>query len=290
MSAKIPKPRQALGRGLSALIPDEPPVQAKLSERDPAFVQLPIDQILPNPFQPREVFDPEAISELADSIREKGIIQPVLVRQKGDRFELVAGERRLRAAREAGIERVPAVVREISDIESLELALIENIQRRDLTPIERARAYRQLLERFDYTQVDLARHLSVNRVSIANTLRLLSLPDPIQKMVHEGKLSAGHAKALLSFSPGADLPDLARRAVEEGWSVRELERLGKRPRSKPRPPTLPDPNIQSLEEHLQRCLGTRVRLRYRKGKGKIEIEYFSDDDLQRLLTTLGIRS
>ncbi len=278
--------RKALGRGLSALIPDQPP-EAPAGEE---FQHLPLDRIEANPFQPRVEFDQEAIDELADSIREKGVIQPVLVRPQGPGFQLVAGERRLRAARQAGLSEIPVIIREISDTESLELALIENIQRRDLTAIERARAYRQLMERFDYTQADLARHLGQNRASIANTLRLLTLPEAVQGMVHEGRISPGHAKALLSLAPGTDVQEVAERAANMDWSVRQLEGLGKKTRSK-KPATRPrDPNLQEIEDRLQRALGTRIRLYHRKGKGRIEIDYFSDDDLHRLLELLGAAS
>jgi ParB family chromosome partitioning protein len=249
---------------------------------------IPIEQIEPNPFQPRRAFHPEGIAELAASIREKGIIQPIMVRPQDGGYQLVAGERRFRAAQEAGLQSIPAVVREISDLQSLELALIENIQRRDLSPIERARAYRQLMERFGYSQSDLARHLSLNRASVANTLRLLALPEPVQSMVDSGALSMGHAKALLSMAPGTALSAMAERAIREDLSVRELERMSQRqPRRRVQKPEV-DPNLQAIETRMQESLGTRVRLRYKQGKGRVEIDFFSDEDLQRIIDVLGV--
>ncbi|MAE70606.1 MAG: hypothetical protein CME06_09075 [Gemmatimonadetes bacterium] len=277
--------RKVLGRGLSALIPPEGP------ENDTdALVHLPVGRIVPNPFQPRVEFEQEAIDELAASIREKGVIQPILVRPAGDVHQLVAGERRLRAARQAGLTQVPCVVKELSDLESLELALIENIQRRDLTAIERARAYRQLMERFDYTQSDLARHLGKNRASVANTLRLLALPDRVQEMVHGGQLSPGHAKAILALPAGTDVEGVATRAASMDWSVRELERMGRKPRKKKSNVDARDANVQVIENRLQQVLGTRVRFHYRKGRGRIEVEFFSEDDLHRVLELLGVTS
>lgn len=281
--------RQALGRGLSALIPTVPvsPTEAQASN---GLLLLPIEKIEPNPFQPRKNFSPEGLSELAASITEKGIIQPVLVRRHAGGYQLVAGERRFRAAQKAGLKSIPAVVRDISDLQSLELALIENIQRKDLSPIERAKAYRQLMERFGYTQSDLARHLSLNRASLANTLRLLSLPEQIQTMLDQGQISAGHAKALLAMPSGTDLLALAKRITTRELSVRELEKMSQRGKKRQRPPVVHDPNLQALEARMQESLGTRVSLKYRKGRGRVEIQFFSDEDLHRIIEALGISS
>lgn len=285
-----PKPnekggRPALGRGLSALIPTD----SGLPAEGPNSVQeVLIAEIRVNPLQPRTRFDSEAIEELAESIRQKGVIQPVLVRPTSGGYELVAGERRLRASKLAGLLRIPVVVREMEDQESLEIALIENIQRQDLSPIESAKAYATLMERFGHSQSDLARHLGKNRTSVSNTLRLLSLPPHIQNLVHDGSISFGHAKALLSLPAGSNLERVARTIVDNSVSVRDVEKM----RQEPSPPRTKadDPNVNQLEEDLQRALGTRVQLKYRKGKGKLEICFFSDDDLERLLSLLGVGS
>lgn len=276
--------RQALGRGLEALIPAAPAVASGDGSREVA-----IDDIRVNPFQPRTTFAEDALDELAASIREKGVIQPVLVRPHSEAgWELVAGERRLRASKKAGLATIPVVVRDVSDEESMEIALIENIQRKDLSPIERARAYRSLMEKFGHTQADLAKGLGVARASLANTLRLLSLPARVQDKIHDGKLSSGHAKALLSMSGRLDIEKIAARIIKDGLSVREVESIGRKASGREggqgpaRGPKL-DPNVRAVEEELQRSLGTRVRLVYRGGRGRIEIHYYSDEGLEALL-------
>ena len=276
--------RQALGRGLEALIPAVPTTAGGSGFREVAIVDIRV-----NPFQPRTTFSEEALEGLAASIREKGIIQPILVRPHPESgWELVAGERRLRASQRAGLSTVPAMIRDVSDEESMEMALIENIQRKDLSPIERALAYRSLMERFGHTQADLAKGLGVARASLANTLRLLSLPAPVRDMIHDGKLSTGHAKALLSIAGREDIEKIATRILEEGLSVREIETLARKgsgrsaTRARGKGPK-PDPNVRAVEEDLQRSLGTRVRLVYRGGRGRIEIHYYSDEGLETLL-------
>ena len=279
--------RKALGRGLSALIqePEEPPAAAPAPE--PAGT-IPVSLIDPNPFQPRTHFAPEELGELAQSIRAKGVIQPVLLRRSGDRYQLVAGERRWRAAQLAGLDDIPAIVRDLDDREALELALTENLLRDDLGPIETAKAYRSLQERFGISQDEIAHRLGINRVTVTNTLRLLKLDPRIQEMVERDELSSGHARALLALSGKEEQLRLAERIVKQGLSVRETEKLSAKPPSSPtgdgsKPEGKPiDPNVRAATVELERKLGTRVRISGDGQKGKIEVSYFSPEDLNRL--------
>ncbi len=269
--------KQALGKGLRALIPDTPRARSGLAE-------VPVSAIRPNPGQPRSRFEPEALEELAASIRTHGVLQPLLVSEEGGAYVLIAGERRLRAARMAGLETVPVVIRErLGEREEIELALVENLQRRDLTPLEEARAYEHLRTALGLTQADIARRVGVDRSTVANSLRLLKLGGTIQEMVETGRLSAGHARALLAF-PEEERERWAQRAAETGMSVRELERragAGKaRPARRSRP--APDPNLRAAEERLALHLGARVEIRQARRGGRIVITCGSQEELQRV--------
>ena len=271
--------RSRLGRGLSALLADSD--LADQAAAPPANV-LPIDRIFANPDQPRRSFDEEALEGLAASIRERGILQPIIVRPKGDGYEIVAGERRWRAAQLARLHEVPALVRRFDDTEVLEIAIVENVQRADLDPIEEGTGYRQLIDSFGHTQERLATLLGKSRSHVANTMRLLQLPEEVQDMVREGGLSAGHARALITSD---DPVGLARRAVAGGLSVREVERLAKGPpaaRREPRQPPQPKPaDTVALENDLSAHLGMRVSIEHdeRSGRGRMIISY---GDLERL--------
>jgi ParB family transcriptional regulator, chromosome partitioning protein len=277
--------KKALGRGLETLIPIGRPAAAREDGQD--IREIPLSQISPNPYQPRRLFDDSTLRELADSVRTKGVIQPVLVRRLGDgQFELIAGERRLRAARLAGLQKIPSIVRPATDTESIEIALIENLQRKDLNPIEEAKAYHRLMKEFGLTQEELSARLGKERSSIANTARLLSLPAEVQAWVEEERLSLGHAKVLLGIEDETQQIRLGRQAVKERLSVRDLERLlMKAPRAgsrhsgrKVRP--------SALEDQLTRRLGTKVRLIEGKIGGKIVVEYYSAAELDRLVDLL----
>jgi ParB family chromosome partitioning protein len=281
--------RRALGRGLSALLSDS---AATISED---LLEIDIDLIEPSPAQPRTHFDEARLEELAQSIRSNGIVQPLLVRRRGSRYQLVAGERRWRAAQLAGLARVPAVVREIPDDKLLELALIENIQRQELNAIEEAHAYKRLIETLGLTQETVAQRVGRDRSFVTNYLRLLRLPEDIQRLVEEEKISMGHARALL----GVDDPDIQRRiahnVIEQSLSVRETERAIKRiiagaspAMATQPPPKRDDANIRAAEVKLRRRFGTQVRvLPSQTGTGgKIEIEYYNDNDLDRLYQLL----
>jgi ParB family chromosome partitioning protein len=290
-----------LGRGLGALIgPASLDVgseqRAGSTPPQPALedgsVLLAIDprSIRPNPKQPRQYFDEESLQELADSIRRDGLQEPVIVRKAGADFELVSGERRVRAAVLADLERIPAVCRDVSDEDMLKLGLIENIQREDLNPIETAKAYKALTAHFGWTQDDLAAQVGKKRATVTNTMRLLNLPADVQDLVIAGELSMGHARALLAVEPAPRQSTLARRIVQEGLSVRDVERIasaGPAPASRPNGPARKDPHVAEVEDELRRRLGTKVRLSANSAwKGKIEIEFFDLNELERLLKIL----
>ena len=278
--------RTGLGRGLEALIPGgEPPSSGGVSS-------IPVDQIEPNPRQPRDHFDTQELAELADSIREYGVIQPLIVSydEPSGRYILIAGERRLMAAREAGLEHVPVIFREASDQQRLELALIENVQRADLSPLERAEAYRQLAEDFQLTQEDIAARVGKSREAVANTLRLLKLTLVVKQALMEGKISEGHARALLALA----LPQAQNAALQTvlryDLNVRQTEELVRKLSGEKLPvrhrPEAP-PEIRSLEERLQELFGTRVNLHNRQaGGGTLTIYYYSDEDLNKLVSQL----
>lgn len=283
-----PVKKKVLGRGLSALLTGTTlSAGAPGAGRDPGFLQIPVEKIRAGSLQPRRTFSPEALEELVASIREKGVLQPVLVRPTPDGYELVAGERRFRAAEAAGLSTIPAVVRRLSDREALEAALVENIQRADLNAIELAEGYQRLTHDFSLSQEQVAERVGKDRATVANTVRLLKLPSPVRQAVADGRLSAGHARALLS-APPEHASTICETVLRRGLSVRETERLcgpaGKRKAARSAAP--PDVHRKSLEEELSRRGGTRVRLRGTSKKGRVEISYFSSEELDRLCDVL----
>lgn len=274
--------KRGLGKGLGALIPVAEP------EDEETVREINIEDIRPNSFQPRRAFDEEKLAEMAESVRTHGILQPVVVRSIIGGYELVAGERRWRAAQLAGLVRIPAVIRELSEGEMMEVALIENIQREDLNPLEEAEAFKILLTEFGLTQEELAQRVGKSRSHIANILRLLNLTPEVQSYVSRGTITMGHARALLALSePRAQLA-ACRQVVEKGLSVRETEELSRRvpakPAQKKRIP--PDPGLLELETRIRRALSTKVRIRPGRKGGKIEIEYYSAEELERLAALL----
>lgn len=276
-------PRKALGRGLSSLLREVETATAGLE-------QVPIAAIDPNPFQPRHSFPEESLKELSESIRATGVVQPVLLRPAPaapERYQLVAGERRWRAARLAGLEAVPALVRELSDRQTIELALTENLLREDLNPLDVARAYQALQEQFGLSQEEISDRLGVTRSVVTNTLRLLRLPESVQEMLAEGELSAGHARALAGLQDPKAAEALAERIVQKSISVRQTEEWvtaggGVPPPREIREPVQVDANIRAAILELERTLGTRVRIVGSPDRGRIEIQYFSAEDLNRL--------
>ena len=276
--------RGGLGRGLSALIPG--------AAEEAGLLEIPLGAIAPNPRQPRTDFADETIDALARSIQEVGVLQPIVVRRATEGYELVAGERRLRAARRAGLATIPAVIRESDDTEALREALIENIHREDLGPLEMAEAFRELLEELGVTQEILAERLGVSRPHIANTIRLLSLPRGVQELLAEGRISAGHARALLGLPDEEAQVAVALRAAAESLSVREVEELVRTyggdvvrlPGSRRRPTS--DPAYAEVEEILSEQLATRVQIRVGKRRGKILIQFASPDDLDRIVSEI----
>jgi ParB family chromosome partitioning protein len=290
--AALGKGLNALMGGASALAAPEPAV-----ERGETIRQIARAEIVPSPLQPRKTFRPEELQELADSIREKGVIQPLIVRRVSGRYELIAGERRWRAAGEAGIEKLPVIVREASNRDVLELALIENLQRADLNAIEEAEAYARLMKEFSLTQEQVAKQVGKGRAVVANAVRLLTLPPQIQSWVSSGDLSVGHAKALLGLARAEEQLLAAERVRKENLTVRATERLieslragtssrGKRKTS----PASANAIFSDLEKRLQRHIGSRVRISGKADAGKIEIHYFSADDLERILKIVRLPS
>lgn len=283
-----PVKKKALGRGLSALLSGAAPtLSVPGTGNAPGFLQIPMGKIRAGSLQPRRTFSPETLEELAASIREKGVLQPVLVRPTPDGYELVAGERRFRAAESAGLSVIPAVVRRLSDREALEAALVENVQRADLNAIELAEGYQRLSLDFSLSQEQVAERVGKDRATVANTVRLLKLPPPVRQAVADGRLSAGHARAILA-APPEHAASICETVLRRGLSVRETERLcapaGKR---KPARSAVPqDAHRKNLEEELSRRGGTRVRLRGTLKKGRVEISYFSPEELDRLCDVL----
>ena len=279
--------KRGLGRGLGALLGPEPQESKPDAKPDGPVAELPLDQIVPNPKQPRKRFEPEALAELTASIRASGVIQPIVVRKYGDHYELIAGERRWRAAREAGLERIPAVVREATNAESLELALVENLLREDLNPIEAAEGYRQLLADFGWTQEQLGQRIGKDRSSIANTLRLMKLPAPIQEDLRDGRLTMGHALSLLSLTSEADQMKLREQILAHSWSVRTTEADVKGRRAGLAPVRKRSVELAAFEDALQRTLMTRVRIVGNDRRGRIEIMYATPEELERIGEILG---
>jgi ParB family transcriptional regulator, chromosome partitioning protein len=281
--------RPALGRGLSALIPDRSTPPGTVHEpapRDPSRpAEVDLDLLSPNPRQPRMQIDESRLEELAQSIRVNGVIQPILVRRTGDRYEIVAGERRWRAAQRAGLLKIPIVTRPVSDDDMLRVALIENVQREDLNPIEEAQAYRRLSDELHQSQEAIADAVGKDRATVANYMRLLRLPVEVRNDVASGALTMGHARALLSLPDEIGQRRVAREIVARGLSVREAEALVRRettPVSPPPPPRRIDPNTRAAEDQLKVALGTRVRIVRKGGGGRIEIDFTTEDELQRI--------
>ena len=278
--------RKALGRGLGALIPEAPAAPAPRAGEQ--VLKVPVEEIIPNDFQPREQIDPASLEELTASIKENGIFQPVLLTREGEGYRLIAGERRWRAARAAGLTHVPAIVRKLTDVRRLEAALIENLQREDLSPLEIARGYRLLMDKFDLTQQQVAARMGKKRSTVANFLRLLSLPPEIQEALDQGTIEVGHAKVFSGVKPEAAQKALFRKALARRLTVRELEALSREesPSPTPKPAPRPDPNVAAAETALKRTLGTPVRI-IRKGRGgHLRIFFNTRAELDRLYKQL----
>ncbi|MFC7366319.1 MULTISPECIES: ParB/RepB/Spo0J family partition protein [Bhargavaea] len=274
---------KGLGKGLNALFPGESLKQSEQVE----LIDLKL--LKPNPYQPRKVFEEESLKELTESIREHGVLQPIIVRKKGRKYEIVVGERRFRASGEAGLESVPAVVRDMTDQQMMELAILENLQREDLNPVEEAEAYKQLMDTLGLTQEQLAFRLGKSRPHIANHLRLLSLPEQVRSMLSDGRLSMGHGRALLGLKKKTQIEPVAQKTAADNLNVRQLEALVQRmnedvPRETKKEKK--DIFITEKETELRDFFGTSVNIRKTKNRGKIEIEFFSDDDLERILELL----
>jgi ParB family chromosome partitioning protein len=300
--------KPALGRGLGALLGGnpaaKPPVPTPAITTSPVAVasadvrervqRVPLSRVQPCPFQPRKDFSPEALRELADSIKEQGIVQPLIVRERNEHLELIAGERRWRAAQQLGLSEVPVIIRDADDRVVLELALIENLQRENLNPMEEAQGYAQLIEQFQLKQEEVAIKVGKSRAAVANALRLLKLPDVVQNHVRGGRLSVGHAKVILGLATEKDQAMAAERVLKEELNVRQTEGFISRLQS--RDPAagskstgaVPDMHVANLENKLRERLGTKVHLRYAQGKGTLEIAFYSDAELERVLQILGI--
>ncbi len=287
--------KRGLGKGLDALIgPDLEDIEKQPGElnseggaSDNPIMMIDIYQVEPDREQPRKDFDEEKLEELAESIRQYGVLQPLLVQKKDEYYKIIAGERRWRAAKLAGVKEVPIIIKDYNQEETLEISLIENIQRQDLNPIEEARAYQRLLKEYQLTQEEIAQRVGKSRSAIANCLRYLNLQEQVQSMMMEGVLSAGHAKVLLGIEDRELQYTLALRVMDEDLSVRQLEKiLQQMKKNKPQaaPPTPANPIYHSVEERMKEVLGTKVIVTQGKKKGKIEIEYYSEEDLDRLLT------
>ena len=302
--------KTGLGRGLSSLLGARSPADKKTksgkkpaSTSTPAIAEtpneVPVGEILPGAMQPRNGMDDDTLNELAESIRENGIMQPLVVRPREGGYELIAGERRWRASQMAGLATVPIVIRDVDDRTALELALVENLQRENLDPIEEAKGYAQLMDQFDLTQEEIATKVGKNRATVANTLRLIKLPAEVQAYVRDGLFSSGHAKAILGLKNAKDQIAAAKRVIKKELSVRQAEELvaalgqaapDKTKRGSAAKRSSTDAHILDLESKLQEKLGTKVSLRYRKGKGSVDIKFFNNEDLQRILDAFGIRT
>ena len=275
--------RKALGKGLSALLPDDGPLINRAGDR---ALEVPTSSLGPNPYQPRSVFAPGPLAELVASLRETGMVQPILVRRRGERYQVIAGERRHRAAQALGLPTVPVVVRDVPDDRLLELALVENIQRAELTPLEEAHAYERLQRELGLTQEEIAKRVGKERPTIANVLRLLRLTREARELLAEGRLDAGHGRALLALDRAEDQVALAREAARKGLSVREVERRVARLRAPRKKDSRRDPNTRAAEERLRAVLGARVEIRRRGRKGVMRIPFATEAELQRLFELL----
>lgn len=283
-----------LGRGLESLLGQIGEAPPRVASEAHEIQRVAVGRIQVNPKQPRRAFAERELSELADSVKAVGILQPLVVRRAGEGYELIAGERRLRAAKIAGLDSVPIVERAAGDDELLTLALIENLHREDLNPIEKAKGFRELIERHGLTQEEAAKRIGKDRTTIANFIRLLELPEAVQHVVSRGTISMGHARALLGIPQPSTQQAVALRIEEEGLSVREVERIaalhrsgGLKPKRKPASTTA-DPHIRDLEDRARQRLGTKVVIEHKDGQGRMIIHFFSDDDLERVLGILGI--
>ena len=279
--------RMALGKGLGALLPEFGQAEPK------ALLYCGIEEIIPNRSQPRKLFDESKIQELAESIKEKGILEPLIVRRTDQGYELIVGERRWRAAQKAGLKEVPVLVKEIEGREALEISLIENLQREDLNPMEAAEAFKHLIEEFNISQEDLSKRMGKDRTTITNTLRLLKLPLEVRNQLLQNRITSGHARAILSLENKEKQKELCALIIKKGLSVREAEAIAKRWSEKPKKSVTPvkkrsdlESQLSSLQDSLRKYLGTKVLITQKDKKGKIEIEYYSHEDLERIVEAI----
>mgnify|MGYP003526704807 FL=1 len=278
---------KGLGKGISAFFPEES------IHSDNRIEYVAVSKLIVNPFQPRKIFNEEALQELAESIKEHGIIQPIVVRKKEKKYEIIAGERRFRAAKLAGLKEVPAIVKEMTEQQMMEVAILENLQREDLTPIEEAEAYSSLIENLNFTQDALAKRLGKSRPHIANHIRLLQLPEDVRKLMNEGVLSMGHGRALLGLKNKGRIAEVAQKVIAQSLNVRQLEslvhQLNEGVSHETKEKVKKDVFVQATESQLREYFGTSVQVKKQKNKGKIEIEFYSEDDLERILDILNVK-
>ena len=278
---------KGLGKGISAFFPEES------IHSDNTVEYITVNKLVVNPFQPRKIFNEEALQELAESIKEHGIIQPIVVRKKEKKYEIIAGERRFRAAKLAGLKEVPAIVKEMTEQQMMEVAILENLQREDLTPIEEAEAYSSLIENLNFTQEELAKRLGKSRPHIANHIRLLQLPENVRQLMNEGTLSMGHGRALLGLKNKGRIEEIAQKVLAQNLNVRQLEslvhQLNEGVSHETKEKVKKDVFVQATETHLREYFGTGVQIKKQKNKGKIEIEFLSEDDLERILDILNVK-
>ena len=278
---------KGLGKGISAFFPEES------IHSDNRVEHIAVSKLIVNPFQPRKIFDEEALNELAESIKEHGIIQPIVVRKKEKKYEIIAGERRFRAAKLAGLQEVPAIVKEMTEQQMMEVAILENLQREDLTPIEEAEAYSSLIEHLNFTQDALAKRLGKSRPHIANHIRLLQLPEDVRQLMNEGVLSMGHGRTLLGLKNKGHVAEVVQKVIAQSLNVRQLEslvhQLNEGVSHETKEKVKKDVFVQATESQLREYFGTSVQVKKQKNKGKIEIEFYSDDDLERILDILNVK-
>lgn len=271
--------KKALGKGLEAFLPDDFGIL-----KEERYAEVEMERVMPNPHQPRMKFDESSIEELARSIRESGILQPILVVHEGNKYKIIVGERRWRAAQKAGLQKIPVLIRTIPEEHQLEMSLIENLHREDLNPLEIALGYKKMVEELNYSQQEVADKVGKDRTSVTNTLRLLHLPQEIQDLLAEGMISMGHARALLGLEDPELQISLARQMIQDNLSVREVERLVTRLRKAPgeRAPSAPDPDLHALQEELLKILGAKVMISGNRDKGVVKIYYYSLDELNKI--------
>lgn len=278
---------KGLGKGISAFFPEES------IHSDNRVEHIAVSKLIVNPFQPRKIFNEEALKELAESIKEHGIIQPIVVRKKEKKYEIIAGERRFRAAKLAGLKEIPAIVKEMTEQQMMEVAILENLQREDLTPIEEAEAYSSLIDNLNFTQDALAKRLGKSRPHIANHIRLLQLPEDVRQLMNEGVLSMGHGRALLGLKNKGRIAEVAQKVIAQSLNVRQLEslvhQLNEGVSHETKEKVKKDVFVQATESQLREYFGTSVQVKKQKNKGKIEIEFYSEDDLERILDILNVK-